>query len=388
MPRVYLDHNASAWPLPAASRAAADWMLSQGGNPSSVHAAGRGARAAVEAARRSVASALGGRPSEIVFTSGATEALHLAILGLARPGAHAVVSGVEHPAVYGACRVAGVEPIRVAPDAAGRLTPEAFAAAVRPDTAFVAVMAAQNETGNVYPVEAIARAVAPVPVIVDAVQRFGRLALDVATLGAAAVVVSGHKIGAPSGVGALWVQPGLALAEVLGGGPQERGRRGGTENVPGIIGFGVAADALGDRLAAAPRLAALRDACAAGLWAFAPEVVFHGDPDARLPNTLSFRLPGIAGDVLLAALDLAGFCLSSGSACASGALEASPVLRALGIPAADARGAVRLSLGPETTEAEVASFLAALPVCVARIRAAEAEATGYTRPMPGAGSES
>jgi cysteine desulfurase len=387
MSRVYLDHNASAWPLPAASQAAATWMLEHGGNPSSVHALGRRARAAVESARRSVAAALGARPAEVVFTSGATEALHLAILGLARPGGHAVVSGVEHPAVFGACRVAGVEPLRIAPDAAGRLAPDAFGAAVRADTAFVAVMAAQNEIGNVYAVEAIARAVAPVPLIVDAVQWFGRLPLDVASLGAAAVVVSGHKIGAPPGVGALWVQPGLALTAFLDGGAQERGRRGGTENVPGIIGFGVAAEAVPDRLAAGPRIAALRDACAEGLRALAADVVFHGDPAARLPNTLSFRLPGVMGDVLLAALDLEGFCLSSGSACASGALEASPVLRALGIPEADARGAIRLSLGPETTEAEVASFLAVLPVCVARIRAAEAEAAGYTRPVPGAGSE-
>lgn len=373
MPFVYLDHNATALPLREAAEAAAEWMFGHVGNPSSVHRAGREARAAVERARRQVSQALGVRPAELVFTSGATEALHLAIGGLAGTGAHAVVSAVEHPAVFGACRSLGIEPVRIPVDAAGRLAVEAFAAAVRPETAFVAVMAAQNELGNLYPIEAIARAVAPVPVIVDAVQWFGRLPLDLPATGAALAIVSGHKIGAPAGVGALWVRAGVCLRPFIEGGPQERGRRGGTENVPGIVGFGVAAVNIEQRLAARKRVATLRDQCAAGLRAMAADVVFHGDLDHRLPNTLSFRLPGVPGDLLLAALDLAGFCLSSGSACASGALEASPVLRALGIPEVAARGAVRISLGPETSEADVVSLLAILPGLVARIRAALGE---------------
>jgi cysteine desulfurase len=367
---IYLDHNASALPDREAAEAAASWLLGGLGNPSSVHAAGRRARAALERARRQVASAIGGSPGEIVFTSGATEAIHLAVSGWAGPGAHALVSAVEHPAVFGACRSAGLDPEVIPVDAAGRLAPSEIAARCRPTTAFVAVMAAQNELGNRYPVERIAAAIAPVPLLVDAVQLLGRGPLDVRTLGAAAVVISGHKIGAPAGIGALWCRPGLCLRPGLAGGPQERGRRGGTENVAGAIGLGVAAARLPHRLAEVPRLAALRDLCAEGLRARAPGVVFHGDPTERLPNTLSFRIAGIPGDVLLAALDLEGFCLSSGSACASGGLEPSPVLRALGLDAETARGAIRLSMGPETSEADVTSFLDVLPALLARIRAA------------------
>jgi cysteine desulfurase len=366
----YLDHNATAWPDLPAAKAAAEWLLEGVGNPSSIHAAGRRARAALERARRQVAQVLGAAPGELVFTSGATEALHLAISGLAAPGAHALVSAVEHPAVAGACRSAGVTAESIPVDEVGRLRVEDVVTRCRTETAFVAVMAAQNEIGNLYPVEEIAEAIAPTPLIVDAVQLFGRGTVDVRALGAAVVVVSGHKIGAPAGVGALWVRPGLCLRPVLAGGPQERGRRGGTENVAGAIGFGVAASRVPARLAEMPRLAALRDTFALDLKRIVPSVVFHGDPTRRLPNTLSFRFPGIPGDVLLAALDLEGFCLSSGAACASGALEPSSVLRAMGLEPEAARGGLRLSLGPETQAADVASLLAILPVLLARIQAA------------------
>jgi cysteine desulfurase len=361
---VYLDHNATAPCLPAAAQAAAEWLLGPPGNPSSAHAAGRRARAAVELARRQVAAALGARPGEVVFTSGATEALHLAVAGVVPRGGHVVASAVEHPALYGACRVAGAEVTRVPVDAQGRLDPAAFRAALRPDTALVAVMAAQNEIGNVYPVRAIAAAVAPVPVLCDAAQAFGKVPLDVA--GASLLVVSGHKIGAPAGVGALWVAPGLDLAPFLDGGPQERGRRAGTENTAGIVAFGVAAAALSERLAAMPRVSALRDRLEAALRARLPGLRVHGDPAARLPNTLSFRVDGVEGDLLLAALDLEGVRLSSGSACSSGSLEPSPVLRALGLDDDAARAGVRVSLGPETTEAEVQRLIDLLPALVER----------------------
>jgi cysteine desulfurase len=229
-------------------------------------------------------------------------------------------------------------------------------------------MAAQNEIGNVYPVRVVADAVAPVPVLCDAVQAFGKLPLSVADLGAALVVVSSHKIGGPPGAGALWTR--LDLRPLLAGGPQERGRRAGTENVPALVGFGVAAAALPERLAAMPRVAALRDRLERELLARVPGLRVHGDREARLPNTLSFRVDGLEGDLLLAALDLEGIRLSSGSACSSGSVEPSPVLRALGLDEAAARGGLRASLGPETTDAEIDRLLDLLPALAARARAA------------------
>lgn len=345
---IYLDHNATAIPLPEAAEAAAGW-LRRPANPSSIHGTGRAARAAVEHARRQVAAALGGVPSGVVFTSGATEALHLA-LGRVPRGAHVVASAVEHPAVFGACAARGVEVSRVAVDAMGRLDVEAVRAALRPETALVAVMRAQNELGNVYPVAAIAAAVAPVPVLCDAVQAVGRVPLDVTTLGAAMVAVSGHKIGAPLGVGALYVAPGEALDPIIVGGPQERGRRGGTENVPGIAGFGVAAERATQRRALMEAVAVRRDRLRA-LVETAPGWVMHGLPE--LPNTLAGRIEGVDGDILLAAMDHEGVHLSSGSACAAGGVEPSPVLLALGLDAAVARGGLRFSLGPETTDGDI-----------------------------------
>lgn len=365
---IYLDHNATAPLAPAAARACAAWLAGPPGNPSSVHQAGRRARAALEAARRQVAGALGVAPGELVFTSGATEALHLAIGGLVPPGGHVVASAVEHPAVFGACAVAGAEVTRVPVDAAGRLDPAAVAAAVRPDTALVAVMAAQNELGNVYPVADIAARVGA-PLLCDAVQAFGRVPLRLPALGAAVAVVSSHKIGGPAGAGALWIAPGRRLRPVIAGGPQERGRRGGTEPTLALVGFGAAAEAVPARLAGMPAVAALRDRLRAGLSAL-PGVIFHGDQEVRLPNTVAWRFDGVPGDVLLAALDLEGFCLSSGSACAAGAVEPSPVLTALGLPAAAAGQGLRASLGPENTAAEVDALLAVLPRLVARVRQA------------------
>ncbi|MCA9539500.1 MAG: cysteine desulfurase [Myxococcales bacterium] len=366
---IYLDHNATTPTLPAAARAAADWLLSGvAGNPSSAHAAGRRARALVEKARRRVAVAAGAQPAEVIFTSGATEALHLALGGLMPRGSHVVTSSVEHPALYGAAEVAGARVTQVPTDARGRLDPDAFAAARLPDTALVAVMAAQNELGNEYPVSAIAAAVAPVPVLCDAAQWFGKRPLDFSTSGCAAVVLSAHKIGGPAGVGALVVARGRALGSTVAGGPQERGRRAGTENVAGILGFGAAAEAVPARLAAMTDVERRRDRLAAALRADVPGFIEHGDPSARLPNTLSFRIDGVAGDLLLAALDLEGICVSSGSACSAGALEPSPVLQALGLDAETARAGLRVSLGPETTDAEVDALAELLPRLVARAR--------------------
>lgn len=367
---IYLDHNASAVPEPGAARAAAEWLLGLGGNASSVHARGRRARGAVERARRQLAAALGVLPGDLVFTSGATEALHLAVLGSITRGDHVVASAVEHPALFGACAAAGAEVTRVPVDALGSLSTQSVLSAIRPNTRLVAIMAAQNEIGNLYPVRDIAQAVAPIPILCDAVQAFGKVPLRLPELGAALAVISGHKIGAPQGVGALHLAPGTALRPVIAGGAQERGRRAGTENVAGIVGLGEAAAAVPARLARMEAVRGLRDRLWAGLRARVPGLLVHGDPAAGLPNTLSFRFEEVDGDVLLAALDLEGICLSSGSACSSGAIEPSPVLRALGLDEAAARGGLRASLGPENTTAEIDRVLDVLPPLVHRAREA------------------
>lgn len=363
---VYLDHNATAPLTPAARAAMVAWLTGPGGNPSSVHRLGRGARAAVEQARRQVAGALGVVPGELTFTSGATEALHLAVVGVVPPGGHVVASAVEHPALFGACAVAGARVTTVPVNGQGQLDPEAVARAVTPDTALVAVMAAQNEIGTLLPVAEVAVRVR-VPVLCDAAQAFGRIPLQFHALGCHLGVVSAHKLGGPQGAGALWVAPGFALRPWIAGGPQERGRRAGTEHVAALVGFGAAAAAVPERLAQMARVAALRDRFEAGLVRL-PGVCLHGDLQARLPNTSAWRFEGVPGDVLLEALDLEGFFLSGGSACSSGAVEPSPVLRALGLSAEEARGGLRASFGPENTEADVDGVLAVLPGLVARIR--------------------
>ncbi len=364
--RTYLDHNASAIPSVAASEAAAEW-LRRGGNPSSVHGAGREARAAVEGARRSVAASLDVAPAELVFCSGATEALHLAIAGLAT-GRHVVASALEHPAVFGALRASGARVRQVRPDAGGRLAPADFVAALAPETALVVAMAAHNELGNLFPVHEIVAAVAPVPVLCDAVQAWGRVPLHPQDLGCTALALSGHKIGAPSGVGALWSKAGTQLRPWIEGGPQERGRRAGTENVAGIVGLGVAAAEIGTRLGQMERLGELRNQLQAALVGLGG--VVHGSPEARLPNTLALRFPGLEGELLLQGLDLAGVCISSGSACSAGAIEPSPSLLACGLTEAEARGGLRVSLGPETQAADVEHLLSALPPLLERARCA------------------
>lgn len=364
---AYLDHNASAPLHPTAAAAMRAWLDGTPGNPSSVHRLGRRLRAAVETARRQVASALNVVPGELIFTSGATEALHLGIAGFVPPGGAVVTSAVEHPAVYGACAAIGAQVTRVPVDDQGRLDLDALGAAVTPQTDLVVLIGAQNELGTRLPIAAAAARVG-VPLLCDAVQLAGRVPLVPVDLGCAAAVISSHKIGGPHGSGALWVAPGHGLRPYLAGGPQERGRRAGTENVPGIVGFGAAATILPERLAQMPRLAALRDAFEAQISRIDGAVI-HGQAADRLPNTSAFRFEGVDGDLLLAALDLEGYCLSSGSACSAGAVEPSPTLRALGLSPTQARGGLRLSLGPSTTAAEVHGCAAVLPALVARARA-------------------
>ncbi len=366
---IYFDHNATAPIDVEALRVAMATVSAAPANPSSVHAAGRRARAAVERARLQVALALDVKPSELTFTSGATEALHLAVAGLVKSGDHVLISAVEHAAALGACHRVGAQIEVVDVDGFGRLTPEAFARRLRPETRLVIVMRAQNELGNLYPVAEIAAAVAPVPVLCDVTQAFGKIPVRIPEMGVRAAVISGHKVGAPSGVGVLYAAPGACTRPVFMGGPQERGRRAGTENVLGIVALGEVCARLDERVKRTHELGPLRDRLADELRARLLGFHEHGDAAARLPNTLSFRLEGLAGDLVLPAMDLEGFCLSSGSACASGSLTPSPVLLALGLSEASAREGLRVSLGQGTTTVEIDRFLDVFPPVVARIRA-------------------
>jgi cysteine desulfurase len=371
--RVYLDHNASA-PLRPEARDAMAAALDVVGNPSSAHREGARARALVEQARADVAALIGATPAEIVFTSGATEANNLALRGV-RPGA-IVTTAIEHASVLETARARGGRVTIVGVDAAGRVAARDVVAACVDETALVSVGLANGEVGSVAPVVEIAAALGGRDVVVhtDAAQAAGRIEVDVAQLGADLLSLSAHKLGGAMGVGALWVRRGAVVTPQTTGGPQERDRRAGTENVVGIVGFGAAARAARTGLdEAARRMTSLRDRLWDGIRAALPDAVPNGPLDGpRLPNTLDVTVPGVAGESLLVLLDLAGVAASLGSACAAGAPEPSHVLKAMGRTDADARNGLRLSLGPTTTADEIAYVVETLPRLVAQIRAGKA----------------
>lgn len=367
---IYLDHNATAPLRREALDAMRPYLDGPIGNPSSAHAAGRAARAAVEAARRAIAAALGAPPSAIVFTSGGTESNNLALFGAVPDprGAHLVVSPIEHASVLGPVRALERRGARVTwlpVDSEGRVSPDAVGAALQAETALVSVGWANNEIGTVQPIAAIGAVCRRqgVPLHVDAAQMLGKLPID---LGAVDLcTVSAHKLGGPVGVGAVVVRRGVALRPLCVGGGQERGRRPGTENVPGIVGFAAA-------LSAQPALSAAVAVRRERLWAglsMLDGIRRHGPTAECLPNTLSIGFDGVRGEALVAALDLEGVAVSVGSACAAGSGEPSHVLRAIGCDDAAARAGVRLSLGAATTDAEIDSAAAAVRRVVARIRA-------------------
>lgn len=381
--RIYLDHNATTPVLEDVAEAMARALRDLPGNPSSAHAEGARARAAVERAREQVAALLGARPSEVIFTSGATEANHAAIHGLARdPGVGALVAtAVEHPSVaapLAALEADGALVTRIPVDADGRLVEDALDAALAAPARLCACIWAQNETGVVSPVSSVAdrcrtRGVA---LLVDATQALGRLPVRVDRVPLDLLSGSAHKMGGPKGAGFLVVRGGRELAPWLRGGGQERGLRGGTPNVPGIVGLGVAAALAAAGLEErAARLAALRDRLWEGIAAEVPRVRRNGAREALLPNTLNVEIEGAAGDVLVEALDGEGVAASAGAACASGAALPSPALLAMGRRPAAARAAVRFSLGPGNDEAQVDRVVALLPGLVARVRAATAAET-------------
>ena len=381
MSLIYLDHNATA-PLLPEVRAAMVAALDLWGNPSSIHGPGRKARDAVERARRSVAELIEAAPEEIVFTSGGTEGDNLAIRGLAlaakaRRGlaaAHVISSAVEHPAVHGALDELareGFAVTRLPVDRDGALDPGDLAGALRDDTVLVTIAAANHELGTVYPVgelAALARARGAL-FHTDAVQAAGKIPFGVGRGHLDAVTLSAHKLGGPKGVGAIYVRRGLDLHPLVAGGHQERERRAGTENLPGIAGFGEACRlARAEREQRAARVAELRDRLEARLLAI-PGTRVHGR-GRRVPGTVNVGFEGAEGGLVLVGLDLEGICVSTGAACTAGSLAPSPVLLALGLPPERAREAVRFSLGGDTTAEEIERAAEVTAAVVARVRAA------------------
>jgi cysteine desulfurase len=366
---AYLDWNATAPLRPEAAAAVAE-ALARCGNPSSVHHAGRAARRALEAARAQVAALVGAAPAEVVFTSGGTEANQLALRGLA--GRRVMVSAIEHDSVLQAVSDAAVIPVTrrgiVDLDALDRM----LAAEQRP--ALVSLMLANNETGIIQPVAEAARIAHARGALLhcDAVQAAGKLPLDRARLGADLMTLSAHKLGGPPGVGALVVAGELPLMPLHTGGGQERGRRAGTENLPGIAGFATACAGAADRLDDYGAVAALRDAAERRLGAIAPDAVAYGSDVARLPNTLCIAMPGVAAAKQVMALDLAGVMVSAGAACSSGKVRRSHVLDAMGVPAAAAECAIRISLGWTTAAADIDQLVEAWGALYARTRASAA----------------
>jgi cysteine desulfurase len=375
MRRVYLDNNATTPMLPEVFEAMQPYFQEKFGNASSIHQQGQQARAAVEQARESVAELLGARPAEIVFTSGGTEGDNLAIFGLVAPGDHIITSAVEHHAVLNSCKRAealGIEVTYLPVDGQGVVDPGQVRAALRPNTRLISVMMANNETGTVQPVEEIGRiaAEAGVRFHTDAVQAAGKLPIDVVRIGCDLLSISAHKLHGPQGVGALFVRKGVLLQPLLYGGRHERGRRAGTENLPGIVGLGKAASLASEWLASggAEKMAAMRDRFEQRILSEVELAGCNSGKAARTPNTSNIVFECVEGEALVIALDLKGISVSTGAACSSGAVEPSHVLTAMGLSDAQARGSIRFSLGKQTTDDDLDFVVAQVPAAVAKLR--------------------
>ncbi|WP_243293760.1 cysteine desulfurase family protein [Geothrix mesophila] len=376
MDLIYLDHNATTALDPEAFEAMRPWFTERFGNASAAYALGHLSDGAVVAAREQAAALVGCTPAEIVFTSGGTESLNHAFRGVweAFPTKrHLVTTEVEHPAVRALVawwKAQGGEATDVGVDGEGRLDLAALEAAVRPDTALVAVMAANNESGVLFPVaEAgqVAKAKGAL-FLVDATQAMGKVPVDAAAWGADLLSLSGHKFHGPKGTGLLMIRRGVRLKPLMLGGSQERGRRGGTENVPGIVGLGKAAERALARLPEMDRVRGLRDALEARILAEIPEVRIHGAGTDRLPNTSLVGFAGLEGEALQLKLAEHGICVSTGSACSTGMREPSHVLRAMRVPDAHARGTIRFSLGLGTTGPQIQAVADLLPGLVGALR--------------------
>ena len=385
MQRIYLDHNATTPVHPAVLEAMLPYFGAEFGNPSSAHHFGQRGRQGVEGARESVAALIGARSSEIVFTSGGTEADNAAIFGVVahvsrtrgeRAGAapHVITTAIEHDAVLNACRALETRGVCVTYVSVGRegiVSAEAIRAAIRTETVLISVMRANNEIGTLQPLEEIGAIASEAGIVfhTDAVQAAGKVPVDVNRLGVDLLSLSAHKFYGPKGAGALFVRKGTEIDPLLYGGPNERGRRAGTENVAAIAGLGEAAELARTELAEiSDHFADLRDHLENGLLGRVPGARVNGDRARRVPNTSNVMLPGVESESLVIALDLAGLACSAGAACSSGAVDPSHVLAAIGLTPAEARASLRFSVGRANTREEIDRALELIAAAVARQR--------------------
>ena len=377
--RIYFDHNATTPVDPAVLEAVVRVMRDEYGNPSSVHHFGQRAKAVMDDARTSVAGLIGAEPGELVFTSGGTEADNFALRGVAEalePAGkrHIVSTTIEHEAVLVTLKALAKRGWRITllpVDTSGIVSPDALAEALTDDTALVSIMHANNEIGTIQPIQELAALTRARGAVfhTDAVQSAGKIDLDVRKLGVDLLSLSAHKFYGPKGVGALWIRRGTRVATIMTGGKHERNRRAGTENVAGIAGLGVAAQLARKKLSSeAARIGALRDRIEERILATVGGTAVNGARQPRVPNTTNISFEGIEAESMLIALDLEGFAVSTGSACSSGTLEPSHVLRAMGFPPPRTQNAIRVSLGAANTEADVETFLAKLPGVVTKLR--------------------
>jgi cysteine desulfurase len=376
--RVYLDNNATTPVLPEVLEAMRPYFAEHFGNASSIHHHGQETRGAIERARCSVATLLGCKTSEVVFTSGGTEGDNLAIFGLIQPGDHIITSTIEHSAVLNTCRhiaknpvLAGCDVTYIPVDGRCLIDPVDVKRAIRPNTKLISIMLANNETGALQPVAEIAKIAAEADIYfhTDAVQAAGKVPLNVDEIGCDLLTISSHKIHGPQGVGAVYVRKGTHLVPILFGGTHERSRRAGTENVPGIVGFGKAAElaTAGFERGDHQKMTAARDRLQRELLAI-EGTGLNGDGAPRVPNTTNVYFDGIEGESLVIALDLKGLSVSSGAACSSGAIEPSHVLVAMGVPHDRAKASIRFSLGKQSTPEDIDFALQVIPETVTRLR--------------------
>jgi cysteine desulfurase len=375
MKRVYMDANATTPLVPEVLDAMRPYFMEHFGNASSIHQQGQQARAAVEHARESVATLLNCRPAEIVFTSGGTESDNLALFGLVQPGDHLITSSIEHHAILHAAeklRDRGTEVTFLPVSVEGVVDPQDVRRAIQPNTKLISIMMANNETGAIQPVSEVGRIAADADIYfhTDAVQAAGKLPIDVQTLRCDLLSISGHKMHAPQGTGILYVRRGTKLEPLFFGGAHERQRRAGTENLPGIVGLGKAAELARTALidGTMDEIATLRDRLEQGILSAVEETGVNGGTVARVANTTNLWFDDLEGEALVIALDLKGLSTSGGSACASGATEPSHVLTAMGLSTPRARASLRFSLTKQSTEDDIDFALGIIPTAATRLR--------------------